>query len=103
MSVKAINKTEFENEVINSGKTCIVDFWAGWCSPCMMLAPTIEELSEQFSDIDFFKINIDEFPELAMEYKIMSIPTVMLFKNGEAKSKLVGLRDKSEYEEMIER
>lgn len=101
--VKAIDKNEFEKEVLGEKGVCLVDFWATWCGPCMMLAPTIEELSEEFDgSVKFFKLDIDKYPEIAMDYKIMSIPTVMLFKDGEAAGKLVGLRDKSEYVEMIE-
>lgn len=102
MSVKAINKEEFDNLVRNGG-VCLVDFWATWCSPCMMLAPVIEEVSEEFSDgIEFYKVNVDEHAELAMEFKIMSIPTILVFKNGEVAGKLVGMRDKQEYIDLIE-
>ncbi len=101
--VKAIDYKQFETEVKNANGVCLVDFWAGWCGPCMMLAPTIEELSEEFSgSVKFFKVDIDKFPELAEEYKIMSIPTIMLFKDGKVSGKLVGLRDKSEYIDLIE-
>lgn len=100
--VKALDKKGFEDEVLKEG-VCLVDFWAAWCGPCKMLAPVIEELSNEFSgSVKFFKIDIDQYPELAMDYKIMSIPTVILFKDGVATNKLVGLRDKSEYAEMLE-
>ena len=101
MSVKAIDKIGFENEVLNGKGVCLVDFWASWCSPCLMLAPTIEELSEEVAGVGFYKVNIDEYPEIAMDYKIMSIPTVMVFENGEVRGKLVGLRDKAEYEQLL--
>lgn len=102
MSVKAINKEEFDNLVRNGGVS-VVDFWATWCSPCMMLAPVIEEVSEEFSEgVNFYKVNVDEYAELAMEFKIMSIPTILVFKDGEVCGKLVGMRDKQEYIDLIE-
>lgn len=103
MSVKVINKDEFENEVLKSEKVSVVDFWASWCAPCKMLAPMFEQLSEEYDGkINFYKINIDEFPEVAMEYKIMSIPTIMVFQDGKQEGKLVGYRDKGEYMELFD-
>ena len=101
--VKMIDNKQFEAEVKNTPGVCLVDFFATWCAPCMMLAPTIEELSEEFSgSVKFFKIDIDTFPQLASEYKIMSIPTVILFKDGQPAGKIVGLRDKNDYIDLIE-
>ena len=101
--VKIIDNKQFETEVKNAPGVCLVDFFATWCGPCTMLAPTIEELSEEFSgSVKFFKIDIDKFPDLAMEYKIMSIPTVILFKDGQPTGKIVGLRDKADYIDLME-
>lgn len=103
MSVKVIDKNGFENEVLKSERAAVVDFWASWCGPCKMLAPLIEQLSEEYEGkIDFYKLNIDENPEIAMEYKIMSIPTVMVFDGGAPEGKLVGYREKGEYAELFD-
>lgn len=102
MSEILITKENFENEVIKSDKPVLVDFWATWCAPCRMLAPTISELAEDYADkIKVGKVNIDDEQELAMKYGIVSIPTVMLFENGEVKETLVGLRGKEEFEALI--
>ena len=101
--VKKIDNKQFEAEVKSSTGVCLVDFFATWCGPCTMLAPTLEELSEEFSgSVKFFKIDIDQYPDLATEYKIMSIPTVILFKDGVPAGKIVGLRDKGDYIDLIE-
>lgn len=102
MSEILITKENFENEVIKSDKPVLVDFWATWCAPCRMLAPTISELAEDYADkIKVGKINVDDEQELAMKYGIVSIPTVMLFENGEVKETLIGLRGKEEFEALI--
>lgn len=95
MVIKANEKT-FENEVIRSGKTVLVDFWADWCGPCRMLSPIIDEISEDREDISVVKVNVDESPGLAARFHIMSIPTVMVFKNGNVEHTSVGLKSKSE-------
>ena len=86
----------FEEEVLKSEKTVLVDFWATWCGPCRMLAPVIEEISEENTDIKFCKIDVDEEPELAAEYGIQSIPTLIVFKDGKAVNKSVGVIPKDE-------
>ena len=103
MDIKKVTNENFETEVLKSDRLTLVDFWATWCGPCTMLAPVLEELNSDFEDkIKICKVNIDENGEKAMEYKIMSIPTVMFFKDGEMTAKLVGVRDKAEYAEIIE-
>lgn len=103
MSVKVIDIQGFENEVLKSDIPAVVDFWASWCAPCKMLAPVLEELSEDYAGkMNFYKINIDDYPEIAMEYKIMSIPTIMIFENGVQEGKLVGYREKGEYMELFD-
>ena len=78
-----ITKDNFENEVLKSDKLVLVDFWAAWCGPCKMIAPAVEEVAEDHPEIKVCKLNIDDEPQLAMQYGVMSIPTLMVFKNGE--------------------
>ena len=94
--MQEVNVTEstFETEVIKSEQPVIVDFWAAWCGPCKMLMPIIEELAQTQDEIKICKINVDDEPQLAMKYKVMTIPTVMAFKNGEVVGKLVGVQSK---------
>ena len=103
MSEKAINLTNENYEsFINSEKTVVVDFWATWCGPCKMVGPVIEDLAGEFEgQTSVCKVNVDEMPDVASQYKIMSIPTVMIFKNGEIIDKAVGVRTKEEYQNMI--
>ncbi|MFU0824259.1 thioredoxin [Clostridium sp.] len=100
--VREINSRNFIQEVINSEEAVIVDFWAPWCGPCRMLGPVIEELSEDMGDkAKFFKMNVDENPEIASKYRISSIPNVMIFKNGEVVENMVGFRPKQDFETAI--
>lgn len=94
MAAININKDNFHNEVMNSEKPVLLDFWASWCGPCRMVVPIVEQIAEERSDIKVGKINIDEEPELAMQFGIMSIPTLMVIKNGEVVTKAVGARPK---------
>ena len=90
-----ITKDNFETEVLDSKLPVLVDFWATWCGPCMMLAPTIEEIAEEYAaTVKVGKVNVDEEPELASMFGIMSIPTVMVFKNGEVTATSVGVKPK---------
>lgn len=100
--VKHVNKEEFEN-LIKQEKIVVVDFFAVWCGPCQMLTPVLEDLSNELTEIDVLKIDIDEEQELAISMEIEVVPTVMLFKNGEKRKVLEGLRSKSEFIEEIER
>lgn len=95
MATKTIDKTNFESDVLNAGKPVVVDFWAEWCGPCKMIAPSLEEISEENTAIDVVKVNIDENPDLAAQFGVRSIPTLMLFKNGEQASVQVGAAPKS--------
>ena len=88
----------FEEEVIKSDKTVLVDFWASWCGPCRMLAPILAEIAEEYEGkVVVGKVNVDEEPLLAAQFRVSSIPTVVLFKNGKAINTLIGLRPKAEF------
>ncbi len=90
MSIK-IDGDNFENEVINSELPVLVDFWADWCGPCRMVAPVLEEISDEYADkFRVAKVNVDENPELAGEYGIRSIPTIILFKDGKQADSIIG-------------
>lgn len=84
----------FETEVLKSQQPVLVDFWAAWCGPCKMLMPTIEDLAQSQNEIKVCKVNVDDEPELAMKFKVMTIPTLIAFKNGEVVGKLVGVQSK---------
>ena len=90
-----ITKENFEQEILGSDKLTVLDFWATWCGPCMMLAPIMEELDRELENVKFCKCNVDEQMELAMQFRIESIPTLLLIKNGKVVNKLVGFREKS--------
>ncbi len=88
------NTEEFEKEVINSNQTVFIDFYATWCKPCKTMTPIIEEIAKEYKEIKFVKIDIDKNEKLAIKYNIMSIPTMMIIKNGEVKKTFVGITDK---------
>lgn len=97
-----LTSENFEEEVLKSEKPVLVDFWATWCGPCKMLAPVISEIAEEYEGkVKVGKVNIDNEKELAVRYQISSIPTLMLFKNGEVMNMSVGFRPKSDIEKMI--
>ena len=101
MEIK-LTKDNFDAEVINSNIPVLVDFWATWCGPCRMIAPVIESIAEKFDGkIKVGKVNVDEEPEISLEYNIASIPTVMIFKNGEEVSKSIGYSDEAEIEQLV--
>ncbi len=94
MSAININKNNFQEEVMNSDKPVLLDFWAPWCGPCRMVIPVIEAIAEERSDIKVGKINVDEQPELAGEFNVMSIPTLVVMKNGKIVNQAMGARSK---------
>lgn len=98
--VKEIQEKEFKN-VIESNKKVVVDCFATWCGPCKMLAPIVEQLSEEKTDYAFYKLDIDNCEAIPMEYGIMSIPTLLVFEDKELKQTIVGLRSKDELEELL--
>ena len=92
-----LNSENFEKEVLNSNEPVLVDFYADWCGPCNAMAPVIEELAKELEGkVKVGKINVDENPDIAVEYNVMSIPTLIVFKNGKEEKRLVGLRNKEE-------
>jgi thioredoxin 1 len=104
MSLVHITDANFQEEVLDSKGLVLVDFWAPWCAPCRMLGPIIEEVAEDAKEsIKVCKMNVDENREFPMKYGIMSIPTVMLFKDGELAESMIGLQDKSAYLDAIQR
>ena len=105
MSEKVINITSENYEsILKSESPVVVDFWATWCGHCRMVGPVIESLAEEYEGkTSVCKLNVDENPDLATEYKIMSIPTVLIMKNGEIIDKAVGVRTREEYQNMIEK
>ena len=96
MSALKINQENFQDEVMNSDKPVLLDFWAPWCGPCKMVKPLVEELAGERDDIKVGLINVDDEIELARKFRVMSIPTLMVFKGGEMVKKNVGALDKDE-------
>ena len=91
-----INKENFENEILNSDKLTVVDFFATWCGPCQMLAPVLEKISNENSDLNIVKVDIDESVELAIKYQVEVVPTLVIFKGGNAVKTLEGFRSEKE-------
>ena len=93
MSVQKLNQNNFNNAIANG--TALVDFYADWCGPCRMVSPIVDEIAEERSDITVGKVNVDDENALAMKYGVMSIPTLIVFKDGQEKTRIVGARPKS--------
>lgn len=96
MAVTVITQDNFEAEVVNSDKPVLVDFWASWCGPCKQLSPVVDQIAEEKDDVKICKLNVDEQQDLAVKYKVMSIPTLIVFKNGEEAKRSVGVIPKEE-------
>ena len=101
MAVITITKENFEAEVLKSAQPVLLDFWAAWCGPCRMLSPIVDEVAEERTDVKVGKVNVDEQPELAAEFGVMSIPTLLLFENGKLTRQAVGARPKSGVLELL--
>lgn len=101
MSVITITKNNFKKEVMESKVPVLLDFWASWCGPCRMVSPIVDEIAEERSDIKVGKINVDEQPELASSFRVMSIPTLMVMKDGKIANQTVGAKPKEQIEAMF--
>lgn len=99
----AVDDSNFDTTVLKADKPTLVDFWATWCKPCLMIAPILDELSNEYGDrVSFVKVDVDQNPKTASKYGIMSIPTLLIFKNGEPVTHIVGLRPKDELKRSLE-
>jgi len=96
MAVAQVTRENFDNEVLQSDKPVFIDFWASWCGPCQMMAPVVEELSEEIADVKFAKVNVDEQPELARQFQVMSIPTMVLLKEGKIVDTTIGAQPRED-------
>ena len=101
MSAISVNKNNFGQEVLNSDKPVLLDFWASWCGPCRMVAPVLEEIAAERSDIKVGKINVDQEPELAAQFGVVSIPTLVVMKDGRIVNQAVGARPKAQLLAML--
>lgn len=101
MSVIKINKENFASEVLNSNKPVLLDFYADWCGPCRMVGSIVSEIANERSDVKVGKINVDEQPELAAQFQVMSIPMLAVIKNGKLENQVVGYRSKEQIEAML--
>ena len=101
MSIINLTKDSYHNEVMETEKVVVIDFWATWCGPCKMMAPVIEKVAKDYPDVKVCKVNVDEEPELSNAFKIVSIPTIVVIKNGEIIDSVVGYRPKEDIEKII--
>lgn len=102
MSVLNVTSENYESEVLKSEKTVLIDFYADWCGPCKMMSPVIDEIAEEMKEnVKVGKVNVDENQDLAMEYGVMSIPTIVVLKNGEVQKTFVGVTDKEEIKQAL--
>ena len=102
MGIVEITNANFTKEVLESDRKVLVDFWAPWCGPCRMVSPIVDEIADQSAEVKVCKINIDEQPQLASQYGVMSIPTLMVFDHGEVVNTAVGARNKPFILQMLE-
>ena len=101
MGILTITKDNFDSEVMHSDKTVLLDFWAAWCGPCRMLSPLVDEIAEENPSIKVGKVNVDEQPELAQQFRVMSIPTLVVVKEGKVTGQAIGVQPKATILDMI--
>ena len=101
MSVTVITKDNFESEVMSSDKPVLIDFWASWCGPCKMLSPVVDEIADEETDVKVCKVNVDEQPELAQTFNVMSIPMLVVIKNGKIANTSVGVQPKASILQLV--
>ena len=101
MEVMKVTSSNFEEEVLNSDKTVLIDFYADWCGPCKMFSPIVESVAEENEDVKVVKIDVDNAQDLAIKYQVMSIPTIVVIKNGQEVNRNVGVVSKSQIVEMV--
>ncbi|HHV65847.1 MAG TPA: thioredoxin [Peptococcaceae bacterium] len=103
LNVKTFTAENWENDVLNAKQPVLVDFWAEWCGPCRMIAPVVEQIADQYAGkVIVGKLNVDEHNEVAVKYNVMSIPTLLLFKDGEVVDKAIGFRNKQDLAKMVD-
>ena len=102
MSVIELTQSNFEAEVLKSEKTVLVDFWAAWCGPCRMVSPIVDEIAEERPDVKVCKVNVDDEPELAAAFEVMSIPTLFVIKNGKVVNQSMGAKPKAQILAMLD-
>ncbi|MDD3242922.1 MAG: thioredoxin [Eubacteriales bacterium] len=102
MAVLTVTKDNFKTQVLESAQPVLVDFWAPWCGPCRMVSPIVDQIAEERNDVTVGKINVDEQPELAQQFGVMSIPTLLVFKGGQVANKAVGARGKADILKMLD-
>ena len=102
MAVIELNQSNFEEEVLKSEKTVLVDFWAPWCGPCRMVSPIVDEIAEERTDVKVCKVNVDNEPELAAAFEVMSIPTLFVIKNGKVVNQSMGAKPKAQILAMLD-
>ena len=103
MAVMELTKENFKQEVLEAQETVLVDFWASWCGPCKMMAPVVDELAQEKSGVKVCKVNVDEQMELARQYRVLSIPTFLVFRNGEMVGSTMGVQPKEKLVEIMEK
>lgn len=101
MAVEQVTKQNFKEVVLDAQEMVLVDFYADWCGPCKMLAPFVRQIAEEHPEIKVCKVNVDDEADLALEYKVKMIPTLVVFRNGEVLNQLVGVQSKEEIEDML--